>query len=485
MSTLGASAAYLAVRSVNGLLALASLAVLTRLLAPADYGRYALGMAAITVLATVLFQWLNLALARFHAAHAKREDLLLSVAHRLFFAIAAVLLAFAGMLAAVPPLAGLPVAAGLMIGFGAAALGLHNLHLQIANSRGQPLRYGLITAMRAALALGLATVLILAGLGATGALVAFAIGCLLAVALFGTRWRAASVGDRKAVVRQLLTFGLPLSLASLSTMVLDTTDRFLIALWHGSAAVAGYAASYDLTQQTVGVALNVFFMAAYPRVTAAWEAGGADAAHATMVPLGRALLLAGPLLVALFTGFAPEIAALMFGSGIRADAGHVMPWIALAISIGCVKTYFLDVAFHLTRSVAILLRIALAMAAFSVALNLALIPSLGYLGAALAAVAAFTLGAALSWWFGRASGLYPHFAREALKAGLACAATVVVLRFFVPATLVENIGGSALDLGMRFVAAVGVFGAVAWGLDLSQLRSRLIRRRLRALDEAP
>jgi O-antigen/teichoic acid export membrane protein len=480
---IGHSALYLAVRAVNGLLALATLALLTRLLSPSDYGRYALGMATMTVLATVLFQWLNLALARFHAAHGQREDALLDTAHRLFFGIAAVLLAGVALWSGIGP--DFPFAAILAIGIGAAALGLHNLHLQIANARGQPLRYGLITATRASIMLGLACLLVLAGAGATGALAAFAAGCVLAVSFFGARWRRAAASERAGIARQLVSFGLPLSLASLSTMVLDTTDRFLIALWHGSAAVAVYAAGYDLTQQTVGVALNVFFLAAYPRVTSAWESGGARAAQAALVPLQRGLLLAGPLAVALFAGFAPEIAALMFGAGIRADAATVMPWIALAIGIGCIKTYFLDVAFHLSKSVALLLRIAVAMAAVSVALNLALIPSLGFVGAAWSAVAAFTLGAALSWWFGRASGCYPQFGREALKAALACAAVVIAVRLVFPAEASSHEGGLAAGAALRFVAAVSAFAAVAWALDLSQLRTRLLRRQSPLLTPTP
>src|SRR5262245_14005668 len=80
--------AYFAIRAVNGALAVASLFVLTRLLEPAQYGIYALGLAAINVFASVLFQWLNVGVARFYAAHERPEELL-SVARQLFYCIGA------------------------------------------------------------------------------------------------------------------------------------------------------------------------------------------------------------------------------------------------------------------------------------------------------------------------------------------------------------------------------------------------------------
>lgn len=478
------SAAYFAVRAINGLLALSTLALLTRLLEPSEYGGYALGMAAMTVLATVLFQWLNVAVARFHAAHAQQEDALLTLAQRLFFQIAVFSLAGVVVFLIVQPFPRLPPATALAIGLGAIALGLHDLHLQIANARKQPLRYGLITSSRGGLALALAVVLVTAGAGATGALAAFGVACLLAVALYGARWRWRAPADRSTLQRHFVVFGLPIAFGSVSTMVLAVLDRFLIGVWHGNAAVAGYAAAYDLTQQTVGVVLNVFFMAAYPRVTAAWEAGGITAARATIVPLSRALLLVGPLTISLFAGLAPEIAAFMFGAGIRTDAAIVIPWVALAIGIGCVKAYLLDVAFHLSKSTAVLLRITAAMAAVNVVLNVILIPPFGFIGAALAALSAFSVGAAMSWWLGRRVGVYPPLAREVLKAIVVVGSVIVILRLIGSSGFFGGLGSGFLAGAIRLVAGVAAFGGAAWLIDLSALRSSLMRRRPPDLDRA-
>jgi O-antigen/teichoic acid export membrane protein len=472
----GDTAVYIVVRAINGLLALATVAVLTRLLDPAQYGSYALGMAAVGLLAAVAFQWLNAAVARFYAAHEGAADAFVTEAHVLFGWMAGV--ALAGGLAWMLIGSGQQVSTASTAIVVAAGLGLgvHNLHLQIVNARRQPLRYGMITASRGVAALALAIAAVLAGFGADGVLAAFAAACLLSVVLFGARWHWSARPASSDLRRRLASYGAPMALASSSIALLDVADRFFIAWWHGSAAVAGYAAARDFTQQTVGVLLHVFLMAGFPRVTAAWESAGVDAARPAMVPLARGLLLVGPLAVAAFAGMGPEIARLVFGIGVRAEAALVMPWIALAVAVGCVKAYFLDIPLQLGKATGALMRIALAMVALNVALNLALVPRFGSQGAAWSAVAAFAAGAAMSGWQGRRLDVCPPFAADVLKA--LGALLVAVLAFRWTAGMVE------VPLSLRLVASLAgqalagtaAYFATAWLLDLCRLRSEVLAR---------
>src|SRR5947208_2215549 len=61
-------AIYLVARGVPGIIAFLAIPLFTRLLAPADYGRYALIIATASLLNALLFQWLRLALVRYLAA---------------------------------------------------------------------------------------------------------------------------------------------------------------------------------------------------------------------------------------------------------------------------------------------------------------------------------------------------------------------------------------------------------------------------------
>lgn len=60
---------YFIVRIENGVFAIATLAVFTRLLSQEEYCVYALAMAAATIASGVLFQWLNVAISRFCPPH--------------------------------------------------------------------------------------------------------------------------------------------------------------------------------------------------------------------------------------------------------------------------------------------------------------------------------------------------------------------------------------------------------------------------------
>ena len=467
------SAAYFAVRLVNGVLALTATSVLTRLLDAEQYGVYALGMAAVSASAAILFQWLNAAVARFHAAFGPATDELVTEAHRLFLGTTAVALLGAVCVAVARPFDGISPTMTLIITGAAVLLGLQELHLQISNARGQALRYGFITMSRGAASLLLAIALIQVGIGPAGPLVAVGAASVLAVGLFGARWKW-RVSQKAADLRcQLLSYGAPIALTAVVTMILGVSDRFLVGFWHGTSAVAGYAAAYDLAQQSVGVVLSVFMMASYPRITAAWEAGGTPAAADAMEPLARALFLSAPLIVGAFVGLAPEIARILLGAGLRHDAAVGMPWIAFAIGAGCFKTYLFDIALNLSKSTGTLFAIASAMAVSNVALNLLLIPRLGLLGAAISSVVAFTGGALLSWWKGHRVGVYPPLLRELVKAGTALLGMVAVMRWIGPGvpfgSVIDDLIGAILKLGV----GLGVFCAIAWLSDLSLVRTRL------------
>lgn len=460
---------YLLIRAVNGVLALGTIYILTRILSAEQYGFYALGIAGIGLCASVLFQWIAVAVSRFYAAHLFKPDALLTEAYRLFFRVAGAAMLIAGIFAVWHPVPAATPVLVLSVGVGAVAMGLHSLGVQVANARGQPLRYGLLTASRGALALLGAVLFVQFGFGGVGAVLGMTLACVLSVIFFGARRQTNARHSSPELRRQMVVYGLPLTLTYVATMVVDISDRFMIGWWLGPSAVAGYAASYDLTQQTVGVALNVFFLASFPHITAAWEAGGAPAARQAMRPLSRALLLGAPLVTGIFIGLADDISQVFFGEAVRADAARVMPWVAFAIAVGCFKSYFLDVAFQLAKETHMQLRITVVMAVLNVVLNLMLLPKFGVVGAAMATAAAFLLGAVMSWWAGRRLNVYPTSKRDVLSMVSALLAIVLVLHF-AP----TGIDGNLFDVAFRLLAGLAGYAAAVLFTNLADVRSGLM-----------
>ncbi|MGH9876307.1 MAG: polysaccharide biosynthesis C-terminal domain-containing protein, partial [Nitrososphaerales archaeon] len=330
-------------------------------------------------------------------------------------------------------------------------------------------RYGLLTASRGALALVAALIFVQAGLGGIGAVFGAAVASLVSMIFFGAHCLANTRHNNSNLRRQMVAYGLPLTLTYLAIMVLDVSDRFMIAWWMGPSAVAGYAASYDLTQQTVGVALNVFFLASYPRITVAWEAGGVQAARQAMVPLSHAMLLVAPLVAGLFIGLADDITQLVLGSAVQPDAARVMPWVAFAIVIGCLKSYFLDIAFQLAKVTHMQLRITVMMAVLNVALNIVLIPKFGVVGAAMSTAAAFSSGAVLSWWFGRRLGIYSARKRDVMSMTLAFLAIVLSIQL-VPTSAYSGLA----DVILRLLAGLAGYVVAVMVTNLAGVRLGLM-----------
>jgi O-antigen/teichoic acid export membrane protein len=472
---LGHTAAYLVIRAVNGVVAFASLFLLTRLLPADQYGAYALGITAINVLASVMFQWLNVAVARFHSTHATDTSVLLIETRWLFIRVAGALLAVGAGCSLTGALPNVPPTMVLVISVGAVVMGLHNLNLQFVNARGEPLRYGVLTASRAVFTLVAAVALVYVGFGGLGAVAGMAIGGLISAFFFGIRNSEHRADRNPELRRNLVAYGVPLSLTYVFVLVVDASDRFMIGLWHGTSAVASYAAAFDLAQQTIGAILNVFFLAGYPRVTVAWEAGGANAARVALAPLSRGMLLAAPAIVGMFVGMAPEIAHVMFGSALRDQAASLIPWIALAVGMSCVRGFLLDIALHLTKAARTHVLITATMATLNVALNLLLIPRLGAVGAAISAAAAFSMGTCLSWWFGRSTDVFPEFVGEALKAAAALASMVIWLRLCAPEIAGAELGDIAGALTKLGSGAL-LFAIVALATDLSGTRGWVARK---------
>jgi O-antigen/teichoic acid export membrane protein len=465
------SAFYLAVRVLNGLLSLLSLYFLSRMLTSAEYGRYALITAASGFLATVGFQWINVAVARFHSSRPNAEGVVVREAFSLYglCVVPVLLLCFAAVHLQMLPWV-TPFSTGV-VALGAVALALHALGLQFANARQAPLMYGSISLIRAALGLFAAVFFINKGLSGEGAALGFAISAALSVGVLLWSLRKLTFSRDDSLRREMIQYGLPLGIAFLATMTLDFSGRFIIGFVLGEASVAPYALGYDLVQQIVGAATNAVFLAAFPSVVRQWEQSGSAAARSALQKVLQVMLILTPLLMMPFLAVPRELSEMMFGSQMPEIASAVMPWIATAIMIGAFKSYYLDVAFQLVKDSRTQLYITVVMAGINVVFTLLLLPRVGVVGAAMATTAAFATGAALSWWWGRRQGLYRLDAWQLSIAVMITIIVVVVGRWAAQTT----VGGWAAILVASAAAGVA-FVTTALLFDLGGVRGYAMSR---------
>ena len=468
---------YLPMNIVQAVVGLLSIAVFTRALSPAEYGVYALAFAGMNLAHTLMFTWMEAAMARFYAPEAQAGLLPSHFAtlYRAWAIAAAGFTAIAAMALIVWPGA-LPVKIAIASGLGAIlARSLAKLSQERRRAAGDVKGAALINIAQTAggfvagvglIALGLGGAAPIAGLGVGAAVV---LAFILPVEL---RQGAGGAFERDKAL-SYIGFGVPVSLSLILALALATTDRFILAGSLGEASVGAYQAGYTLSNRTLDVLFIWLGAAGGPALIMALERGGAEGlARSAREQAGFMLALAMPaaLGVALV---AKPLADVMVGPALRVGAAQVTPWIAAsALCLGLTNGYTHQ-AFTLGRRTGLLLVAMSVPAVANLGLCLWLIPRFGLLGAVWATTASYAIGLVASAVIGRRAQPMP------IPLGAIARTLVATAVMGASVAALPALGGLA-ELVLKAGVGAAIYAAAAWILDLAELRSRG-RRALSAL----
>ena len=454
---------YLAARGLPGLVNFAALFIYTRLLNQADYGRYALVIAGISMVGTIVFQWQRLVLARWLPVH--KDDPRRFLGEMLYvFALLSLVTLLVGAIFAV--FATDPVWQWLLV-LATLLLVVHSwveFNLILASTQLDPGRYGRVLGSKTLIALLVGTGLAWVGLGTFGPLLGLLAGCLLAILFYGRQeWRGiVPRRPEKTEFQEHLHYGLPLILTFALGWIISSSDRVLIGWLLHVEAVGQYAVGYDLAQQSLGMLLAIVQVAAYPLAVAALEKQGKSAAveqirHNGELIMGIALSSAVGMAV-----LAPQISGLV-GLEFRESTMRLLPVIAFGAAIGGIKAFHFDLAFHLGKNSRGLVVCTAITALSNIGLNLLLIPRFGIEGAAYATLFSYVLGVSLSAWMGRRLFNMPPALAIWLRACVVSLA--VALGATIGGKLGLGFGGllAGVVLGGSFGLAVGCIINLAGG----------------------
>src|SRR5688572_11770147 len=245
------AAIYLVARGLPGVIAFLAIPLFTRLLDPADYGRYALVAATVNLLNALLFQWLRLSLLRYLPAHkddpARLKSVLVSASIVLVVALGAAV-ALACLLPVGQSWRAVLVACWAVLSAQAA----FDLCCEYARAIIQPWHYMVLQVARSAATVLLGAGLVLLGSGWWGPLAGTAAGMVAAIAYAGRRdWSDVRfLLDRKTLA-DVCRYGVPLSLTVALAMLIYSCDRYLIALFMGEEAAGLYSVAVDFTAQSL------------------------------------------------------------------------------------------------------------------------------------------------------------------------------------------------------------------------------------------
>jgi O-antigen/teichoic acid export membrane protein len=467
------AAIYLLARGLPGLVAFLAIPLFSRLLSPADYGRYALIIGAVSLLNALLFQWMRLSLVRYLPAYgehpAQLKSTLVTVSAALVLALALV----GGAVVLLPATRQwwTVIAACLAV---LAVQAAFELCCEYSRATIRPWQYMTLQLIRSGVFVGLGVGLVLLSWGWSGPLLGTAAGMGLAAAWAYRRdWRDVRVGIDRQTLWKVSRYGLPLSLTVALTVVIGTSDRFLIA-WFGGEDDAGlYSVAFDFTTQTLTLLMVVVHMAMFPLAVQAWEREGPDAAQEQMRSNVSLLLGIGVPCVVGLSVLSPGIAQCFLGESFRDTASQIIPLVALGAFLAGLKAYHFDTAFQFVHRTLDQVWIVLFAAVVNLGLNLVMIPKWGINGAAGASVLSFLMAIGLTAWIGRR-----HFALafpvgscvQVLVASAAMAATLWPLR---------NFRSSAAVMG-QVIAGAAVYGCVLVSFNFIGLRDAMVRKWSRA-----
>ena len=391
-------AAYTAASIFSKLIAVALLPLYTRYLTPADYGAAEVMFAAVVSVSILVRLGLIEALLRFYYKDDEDPARVVSSSFAALFWVstAAALLAlpFAGPIseALLPHPA--PDLARISIG-GLWVLTMFEFLLTLFRLEERARAYFVTTMLSVLAAIGLTVVLVVGkGEGAKGLLLgSYASGAAFVVGLIWVHRRRLSLWIDRALLQRLMRFGLPTMPAELSLYLLNFVDRIIIVRTLGLAEAGLYSLAVKFAQG-VNVLVRGFQLAWPPLAYSIRDDGEARRTYAAVVTwftAGCAFVVAGMWLLSRW--IVRALAAPKFF-----DSYEAIGLVATGVTLYALYMVLVVILGRTGRTEFNFPATAAALAA-NIALNLALVPPLGIVGAGLALVASYLVVLVLMYGF--------------------------------------------------------------------------------------
>jgi O-antigen/teichoic acid export membrane protein len=265
-----------------------------------------------------------------------------------------------------------------------------------------------------------------------------------------------------------LVYGLPLSLSLALLEVVNTADRVMIGWLLGYAQAGEYAVAYNLPFQVLMMITSSLNLAAYPLVIRALEQEGKQAAIRQLRQYFILLMAAAVPAVSGLLAIADLLVPLLIGADFVAPALMLLPWLSMAVFANCSYVFYVSLSFQLAEQTGGALKVAALAALVNVLLNFLLIPEYGLWGAVLASVTAYVLGLGAGFYLGRRYFALPVPLSELVKIVLAAGGMYVLLQ-----NLPDLVWPPVYPLLLKIIAGVLVYAALAWLLNVGDVRRRL------------
>ncbi|MGB7588614.1 MAG: oligosaccharide flippase family protein [Solirubrobacterales bacterium] len=397
-------AAYTAASIFSKLIAVALLPLYTRYLTKADYGAAEIIFAAVVSASIVIRFGTIEALLRFYYKEDEDPDRVVATSFAALFwlatAAALIALPFAkpiaeALLTEEAAMVASPVELGRIAIGGLWVLTMFEYLLTLFRLEERARAFFLTTIFNVVVTIGLTVVLVVGnGEGARGLLLgSYAAGAVFVAGLIVVHWRRLSLWVDRPLLRRLMRFGFPTMPAELSLYLLNFVDRIIIVRVAGLPAAGLYSLAVKFAQG-VNVLVRGFQLAWPPLAYSIRDDGEARRAYAVIVTwfvTGCAFVVTGMWLLSRW--IVRALAAPEFFGSYKAIG-------LLATGVTLYALYMvLVVILGRTGRTELNLPASLAALVANIALNLALVPPLGIVGAGIALVLSYLVVLALMYGF--------------------------------------------------------------------------------------
>ncbi|ABD86239.1 lipopolysaccharide biosynthesis protein [Rhodopseudomonas palustris] len=458
---------YLGAHLVPAVIGFIAITAYTRLLNPAEYGVYVVGMSIAGIVGAVFFVWIRLSVSRYQASSADVDFRgTAMVAYGLTLA-AMGCVAPAAILLLSPD-----VNVYLLVGgvFTALAVGAFDIAQEFARATLRPYRYAAIGITRAVLGLALGWLAIELGWGGLGLLCAVGLSFLIGAVLNAIDGKAPRISRyRRDQLMQFARYGLPLSLGGLSMALYSTSDRLVVAYLLGPDAAGKFGVAADLPRQFMVMLASSVAAATFPIVFRTFSGEGLAATRERLNE-NIELLLAVILPVAVWLALAADqVAGTLVGQDFRASVTLLLPIVALARVLGVINQFYLQISFQLAERPMLPVIQSIITLVLSITLMFPLVAAFDLLGAAYATLVTEAAGVVITIVLTRKAFVLPFEPRR--LAGVLLASAVMGVAIYATRSAV---GGTGLISLMTVSAAGGVaYAAAAWLLNVVRIRTSM------------
>ena len=196
-----------------------------------------------------------------------------------------------------------------------------------------------------------------------------------------------------------LAFGLPMTIFFLSSVLLDVGDRYVLNFFMGPGPVGVYDANYRLIAGVVVLMVAPITITLHPYLMKIAGSGDTELIKQVIGNVIENLLLVGALTVGLTFLLHKDIARVLLGHEFRAGS-VVMPAVVAGVFFFNIGT-FAHKPFEIVGRTRVMLVFGVIAAAANIGLCFALIPLLGYVGAAYATLLSYLLYTVCVGYLGR------------------------------------------------------------------------------------